>query len=647
MKPAQDIYELGKERARTELKYLRNESSLKHVAKCLRGIEKVKTFWSDQKEVSLLSFYYPSRLQLEGSGRTIVDSLADLPPGHNYVIEGTVGQGKSIFLRYLASKELKRGPDLRIPIFVELRFLQADETFEHFIFSGFEAAGLKISQDLFEVYANSGRVVLFLDAFDELDPDLVKRTIRDLDRLIGVHPRMQIVVSARPDSDIQRAPGFRVVKLFPLVRSDHKPFLQRLTNDRSQTDRILKAIGNSSSNIDGILTTPLLLTLLVLLYASQQHIPDTVSAFYAELFDVLFYKHDRTKSGFRRKRHVDVSDSKIKKIFEGVCFFSVLKGYRSLKSNQFAECLEYAGKLALAEVNVSGFKDELVKTACLLKEEGTELSFIHRSVQEFYSAAFVANSSDEFAQNFYSSVRRPGNRRTGWHQQLEFLKEIDEWRYAKFYWLPCADALPTALGIEVNDFYSSSFRLKSTHVRRLIEDSEIGFFSEAMDSEGRPVVGNKDVDLSDIVVGPIEWNDVGSYSEPALFGLNSPLSGVFYALFAPLTGRWFDDSLASRMDALASEIRKAAQDRIRRRGDHPLRFDGLDLTLNIYDDGAYSADFALLDLIDFADAMDMIVAEANQAIRDLALDRKRFLAIVAAEEQKNSMLKLMTSTKHS
>lgn len=56
VKPAQDIYELGKDRIRTELKFLRNEQSLKHVAKCLRKIDKVKTFWSDNKEVSPFFF---------------------------------------------------------------------------------------------------------------------------------------------------------------------------------------------------------------------------------------------------------------------------------------------------------------------------------------------------------------------------------------------------------------------------------------------------------------------------------------------------------------------------------------------------------------------------------------------------------------
>lgn len=640
-RPAQDIYELGKGRVQTELEYLKNEQSLKHVAKCLRKIDKVKTFWSDNKEVSLLSFYYPSRIVSDGHVASKVDSLADLPTGHCYVVQGTVGQGKSIFLRYLASKELRRGSDLRIPIFAELRFLQANEDLEKFLFDAFEAAGLKISSELFAVYANSGRIVLFLDAFDELDPTLVARTIRSLDRLIGMYPQLQIVISARPDSDIQRAPSFRVINLAPLSRRDHKPFLEKLTGNQAQAEKMLKAIQSSSSSIDSLLTTPLLLTLLMMLYAAHQHIPDTVSEFYAELFDVLFYKHDRTKSGFKRKRHVDVSDSKIKKMFEGLCFFSVLKGYRSFRGDQFGECVEQASRSSLVEANVQGFRDELVKTACLLKEEGPELSFIHKSVQEFYSAAFVAGSNDDFAKQFYEMLRTPQSRRS-WHQQLAFLKEIDEWRYAKFFWLPSVDVMSTELHISGSELYSSDYRLTREQISDLMDGMEVGFLVEAKNADGVQVFGENAAELDDeeIFIGNIDW-DISSYSEGPLFSRNAPLQGIFTALCVPLRGGWMDHFERSKMKALADAIEEAAERYIRSSSNSSLMFDGLDIRLVTFEDGAFAAEFDLRKLLEYAGGMDEAEASVNEALAELVHERNRLLEVVAAEEQKASMLKLL------
>lgn len=641
VKPAQDIYDLGKDRLRTQLSFLRNETSLKNMAKSLRKIDKVKTFWTGDKETSLYSFYYPSRLILEGSRPTTVHSLADLPASQCYVVEGTVGQGKSIFLRFLASSELKRGGDLRIPIFAELRFLLAEEEFDSFLFSAFEAAGLRITPELFVVYAKSGRIVLFLDAFDELDPALVKKTIRNLDRLVGLYPNLQIIVSARPDSDIQLASSFRVVKLAPLARADHKPFLEKLTNNHDQAGTILKAINGSASSIDGLLTTPLLLTLLVMLYAAHQHIPDTVSEFYAELFDVLFYKHDRTKSGFRRKRHVEISDSKIKKLFEGVCFFSVLKGFRSFKDKQFVECLEQAGKSTLVDVDLQGLKNEFVKTACLLKEEGPELSFIHKSVQEFYSASFVARSSDEFARNFYGTLVARGTFR-GWHQQLTFLAEIDEWRYSKFYWLPIVEKMASVLVLSPEELYSSRFRLSADHAIALMGNIEVSFYAGSVDSDGVPISGGNiaEMDPDDIHLDDLDWSSAGGWSTGPLFSNGGPLQSFFYALARPLRAGW--SANPDKMRKLAEVIRRKAEFRKLSLNTTSETIDGIFVEITTFDDGSYSADFDLRALIEYAGDLNRIVADLNKELSALKRERRHRKAVVEAEEQKSSFLSSMT-----
>lgn len=75
----------------------------------------------------------------------------------------------------------------------------------------------------------------------------------------------------------------------------------------------MKVIAQSKSEIRGLLTTPLMLTLLVILYKTIQTIPETLPRFYEELFDVLFYRHDHSKPGFRRKRFTKLDDSAIKK----------------------------------------------------------------------------------------------------------------------------------------------------------------------------------------------------------------------------------------------------------------------------------------------------------------------------------------------
>lgn len=109
---------------------LRNWTSttaVKKVAKTLAKVENVKTLWSPDKEVSLYTFYYPSKVSAElvfevddDTGAMYdfkrIERIDDLPPG-NLTIEGIVGQGKSIFLRYLASQAVRQPQRTSIPLY--------------------------------------------------------------------------------------------------------------------------------------------------------------------------------------------------------------------------------------------------------------------------------------------------------------------------------------------------------------------------------------------------------------------------------------------------------------------------------------------------------------------------------------------------
>jgi len=91
-----------------------------------KHLRKVKTIWKIETEVDLVKFYYPSKLKSSTEPTKVVHRLQDFSFDGNLVVRGTVGQGKSTFLRYLAARELELGE--RIPIFVELRRLKSTQS---------------------------------------------------------------------------------------------------------------------------------------------------------------------------------------------------------------------------------------------------------------------------------------------------------------------------------------------------------------------------------------------------------------------------------------------------------------------------------------------------------------------------------------
>jgi predicted NACHT family NTPase len=132
-KPAEDLYETGKGKFKNALSRWRNASQLNVLARATRQIAKVKTLWSTDKEVSIASFYYPARLQFGEQEPKRIESLAAFDTTQNYVIQGTVGQGKSIFLRYLCVQELKKHGSGRIPVFGEFRRIEKGMSIQDFL----------------------------------------------------------------------------------------------------------------------------------------------------------------------------------------------------------------------------------------------------------------------------------------------------------------------------------------------------------------------------------------------------------------------------------------------------------------------------------------------------------------------------------
>ena len=91
------------------------------------------------------------------------------------VLQGTVGQGKSIFMRYLTSQEAKQGE--RIPLFYELRRLDDNETLTSALSKQINNWITEFKESDFDRVAKTGKLALLLDGFDEVPHDKVKNLL--------------------------------------------------------------------------------------------------------------------------------------------------------------------------------------------------------------------------------------------------------------------------------------------------------------------------------------------------------------------------------------------------------------------------------------------------------------------------------------
>lgn len=404
------------------------------IQKKIASIESLKTFWSQDKLVTLQNFYYPSRIEIEGTSKQC-QLLSELPTG-NLIIEGIVGQGKSIYLRHLATSEIRSNQSKFFPIFIEFRTISKKIDLELAIKNYLEDVNIDgFNEETFEYVMSSGNFVLLLDAFDEIDDDVTKDTYLQIDRYCEKYENLKIIVTSRPSAEIQKSSKFKIIKLSPLREADYTPFLAKLGLSSQFIAELKRSIKSSPSKISHLIRTPLMLTLVVLAYRSVKEIPENLPDFFEVLFKCVFSGHDNAKPYIKRALATDLSEKKLQELFEAFCFVCIKDRItRSLTTEQFDRCFESAKRLLnFAPCEANDFRHDMNKVACLILPDGFDTwVFLHKSVMEYYAASFVRKSSENFANKFFKfSMREPAY----WMEVLTFLHYIDEYRFNKYYLL--------------------------------------------------------------------------------------------------------------------------------------------------------------------------------------------------------------------
>lgn len=428
-----DIYSTAKGKVKTALSRWEEQQFPKRLARKIGNISLVRTLWCPDDDVSLLGFYYPPKVQSIGASNEVNANCVNDISTENFVIQGIVGQGKSIFLRWLAIQEAKKS---RLPIFIELRTLHTKYSLRDAIYRELESFDITINEETFNYLAKSGKFLLLLDAFDELDSTLTKETLNEIKFLSRKFESMQIVISSRPGNEIQKISGIKVMNICPLSEDDYGPFLEKMGLTAVKSFEVVDAIKESKGSLTELITTPLMLTLVAIVYESEREIPNTLPEFFEKLFHIVLTRHDRLKDGFNRKRNSGLSDRKLQELFEAFCFMTLQNGYgRSLSNEQFTQAFKNAQDYTEnCKCEQEHFQTDIIKGACLMLEEGIDTStFLHKSLLEYYAAAFIKHSNDDVAKLFYEEAQKP---QTNWDDVINFLSNIDPYRFSKFFALP-------------------------------------------------------------------------------------------------------------------------------------------------------------------------------------------------------------------
>jgi hypothetical protein len=417
----------------TEIEIFNTPSKIKSISRKLANLEVVKTIKNPDKPSKISSFYITPLFEDTESKAFEAKTVDDFGNGEHPLIEGIAGQGKSIFMRQLCIEELKLGR--RLPILIELRKIANGKTLEDFGIEYLRAVGFCRCDEIWKYLLESGFAVLLLDGYDEVQEEYRMQLIHDINMLSMSFDQLRIVITSRPETSIKGVSCLQTVKMRRLDHVKRDAIIKKIC-DRNTASKLIDKM-SVNSNLSEIVDTPLFATLLCIVYRAEHRLPETVHEFYDMVFQTLLYRHDQQKEGYERPRKSGLGNHQFSAIFENFCIRTSLGHHLRLSQEKATEIMAISLEQEGSDPSLADkYFTDVTKITCLLVKDGTEYQFLHKSIQEYFSARYIKRLPEDRSRDFYTKILDSPSRITELRQTLYFLYEIDSYRSYKYFVLP-------------------------------------------------------------------------------------------------------------------------------------------------------------------------------------------------------------------
>lgn len=370
-------------------------------------------------------------------------------------IVGAAGSGKSTSMRHLFLNVIDKG-EFEIPLFIELRRITADTTLHAYIENYALSDRVVLTKTAVSKLMDDGKIILFLDGFDEITPEAYAGIVQGLDDLTRRYPNLRVLVTGRPGSRVEALRGFKCYKMEKLSSSDVIKFIERQGIGIELEARILKIVDGISkerkSYITDYLSNPLLLSLFILTCTTTKTLPDRKSAFYKRVVDTLFVEHDSvSKPDYDRRLKSGLSQAKFEQLLQRFSAISYFNSKFDFDKSYIATTLDSIfTKSTDLRADHSFIMRDLVVSIGIWKEDASEYSFSHRSLQEYFAADFISKLETAKKEEVYRKLctKLKLIQITETENFFSLCQELDEQSYIRFLLLPILK--------EANDFLKGS-----------------------------------------------------------------------------------------------------------------------------------------------------------------------------------------------
>ena len=320
------------------------------------------------------------------------------------MVLGKPGAGKTTFLKYLAMQCVTGGfASNRVPFFITLKdFAEADKTpnlVEYLVRLSPKVLTLEIVENLLE----KGRALILLDGLDEVRDENIKRVIRQIETAVDKSRDSQFVMTCRIAAKEYMFQQFTEVEVADFVEEQIQIFVEnwfRAKQDEAKIENFIRKL-NEDTAIHNLASSPLLLTLLCLVFGDRGGFPTSRSDLYKEGVEILLKKWDAQRNIERDQIYKKLDIQRKKDLISHIALQTFIKKEYFIKEQSIilhtSDFIQHLPSIdpypEVLEVNSKDFLRSIEAHHGILIERAWHVySFSHLTFHEYFTAREIVES---------------------------------------------------------------------------------------------------------------------------------------------------------------------------------------------------------------------------------------------------------------
>lgn len=265
-----------------------------------------------------------------GMGRITQERVLGLDAVEKYaklIILGKPGAGKTTFLKYVALQcNVGKFQDNYVPVFVTLKdFAEAAKKLEllEYINQQFASCGIAATQVV--SLLKQGKVLVLLDGLDEVREDDIHHVLKEIRDFSNHFRDNRFIITCRNAAQEYTFEKFTEVEIADFEQTQILAFSTNWFTGKPGREKFVKRL-RENNRINEIATSPLLLTLLCLVFEESGTFPKSRSQLYKEGLDTLLKKWDAKRGIERDQVYKNISPQRKEELLSKIALTTFEQG---------------------------------------------------------------------------------------------------------------------------------------------------------------------------------------------------------------------------------------------------------------------------------------------------------------------------------